>query len=71
MDAPDLARTISRLRGVESLEVNGDTFFFVGDQPEDQRMPFATLVHSDAHDLASNLARPGVYRLNLGLSRES
>lgn len=30
---------------------------------------FATLVTSDEYDAASNLDRPGVYRLNIGLSK--
>ena len=30
-----------------------------------------TLVTSDEYDLASNLSRPGVYRLNIGLSKQT
>ncbi len=70
MDEATVAQQIrARLDGVETVEVNGDTFFFVGDAPADQRMPFATLVTSDAHDQASDLNRPGVYRLNIGVER--
>ncbi len=30
---------------------------------------FATIVTTDEHDTASNLSRPGFFRLNLGVSR--
>ena len=51
----------------------GDTFFIY--DPERnlegaQRLPFATIVTKDYGDFdnASNLDRPGVFRLNIGLS---
>lgn len=56
---------------VSVTEANGDAFFFVGDSPADQRMPFATLVGSDAHDRASDLSSRGAFRLNIGVSRET
>ena len=49
-------------------------FFFArppGGAPSDHMHPFATLVTSDAHDPASDLARPGIYRLNLGVARDT
>ena len=53
----------------------GDTFVFFDpdDRPEDRRMPFATIVTSDyeGFDTASDLNRPGVFRLNLAVGRES
>jgi hypothetical protein len=52
--------------GVETQVVAGDTFFFYGDE---RMMPFATVVTSDAHDSASDLQRPGVFRLNVGVSK--
>ncbi len=53
----------------------GDSFFFYDPDrtlPPDRRMPFATIVTKDYGDFdrASNLDRPGVFRLNIGLSRE-
>ena len=37
---------------------------------DDRHWPnFATIVTTDEHDTASNLARPGVFRLNIGVSR--
>jgi hypothetical protein len=46
-----------------------DLFFFAG---EERKFPFATLItHDDAYDSHSRLDRPGVFRLCLGVSRES
>ncbi len=46
----------------------GNAFFFA---PGEERFPFATLVTSDQYDIFSDLNRPGVFRLNIGLSRET
>lgn len=46
---------------------SGDHFFCY--DPE-RKFPFATLVTSDAHDDASDLDRPGVFRLNIGVRKE-
>src|SRR5688572_14279651 len=43
-------------------------FFFYG---ADRMTPFATLVTNDAHDQASDLNRPGVYRLNVGVGKDT
>jgi hypothetical protein len=53
----------------------GDTFFIYDphrDLPPKQQMPFATIVTKDYGDFdnKSNLDREGVWRLNIGLSRE-
>lgn len=47
----------------------GDTFFFLGDR----RIPFATIVTKDYPDLdvQSDLDRPGVFRLNVWVTRET
>ncbi len=58
--------------GVRTLTANGDTFWIydpAGDLPAERQMPWATLVTSDVYDSASNLDRPGVERLNLGLPK--
>lgn len=51
----------------------GDTFFFHDPDgvPADRRMPFATIVTKDyeGFDTASNLNRPGVFRLNIAVGR--
>ena len=61
--------------GVEVIAApNGDSFFFYDPErniPHDKRHPFATLVHDDTHDTASNLDREGVYRLNIGVKRDT
>jgi hypothetical protein len=49
-------------------DANGDSYFFT--DPE-KMFPFATLVTSDAHDQVSDLNRPGVYRLNIGVSKQT
>ena len=54
----------------------GDWFFFYhpgGDDPPDRRMPFATIVTKDYGDFdrASNLDRPGVFRLNIGVGKDT
>jgi hypothetical protein len=58
--------------GVRILTANGDTFWLYDpdhDLPPQRQLPFATVVTSDAYDTASNLDRPGVERLNLGLPK--
>jgi len=53
---------------VETTTDFGYTFFFYR---SDQKLPFATLIASDQdYDRVSNLDRPGVFRLNIGISKE-
>lgn len=52
----------------------GHSFFFYDpdlDIPDDRRFPFATIVTSDyeGFDTSSNLNRPGVFRVNIWVSR--
>ncbi|KAA5834347.1 DUF6194 family protein [Saccharopolyspora hirsuta] len=52
----------------------GDTFFHYdpeGRDPADRPFPFATIVTKDytGFDTASNVDRPGVYRLNINVGR--
>jgi hypothetical protein len=70
MDEAAIIRYIvEAFAGVETVEAEGVTFFFFG--PE-RRMPFATLAtRDDPYDRASRLDRPGVFRLNLGVGRET
>ena len=54
----------------------GDTFFIYdpdGDLEPKQQFPFATIVTKDygEFDRASNLDRPGVFRLNVGISKQT
>lgn len=47
----------------------GYTFFFYG---SDRMLPFATMISADQdYDRVSNLDRPGVFRLNIGVSRQT
>ncbi len=47
----------------------GYTMFFYR---SDRALPFATLISSDYdYDRVSNLDRPGVFRLNIGISRQT
>ena len=55
--------------GVETTENFGYTFFFYR---SDRKLPFATLISSDYdYDRISNLDRPGVFRLNIGISKQT
>jgi Family of unknown function (DUF6194) len=72
MDAHEMKRYLcSAFDGVATTEAFGDTFFAYdpyGDLPGDRFHPFATIVTGDHHDRASDLDRPGAYRLNIGLT---
>jgi hypothetical protein len=60
--------------GVDIVTASDDTFYFYDPRdgtPVDHMFPFATLVTGDRHDQASNLDRPGVFRLNVGVSRQT
>jgi hypothetical protein len=62
-----VAYITSTLPDVEITEAYGYKFFFYRDE---RMLPFATLAASDnEHDRVSDLDRPGVYRLNIGVSR--
>src|ERR1043165_1246376 len=55
--------------GVETTTNFGYTFFFYG---SDHRLPFATIASSDnEYERISNLDRPGVFRLNIGVSKQT
>ena len=54
---------------VETTESFGYTFFFYRSE---RKFPFATLASSDnEYDRISNLDRPGVFRLNIGISKKT
>lgn len=53
--------------GVETATTLGYMFFFYG---PDRMLPFATIATADNEgDRVSNLDRPGVFRLNIGVSK--
>lgn len=54
------------------IEADGDVFAIHDPERDYEQRPrqgWATLIRSDAHDTVSDLSRPGVFRLNLGLPR--
>lgn len=84
MTEDDIIRFVTGLPGVVAVTASegdgspevawGDTFFSYdpeGDLPADRRFPFATIVTKDyaGFDTASNLDRPGVFRLNIAVGR--
>lgn len=86
MDENEIIEFVSALAGVVSLTASaadgspesawGDTFFFYdpdGDIPDTHRFPFATIVGSNykGFDEASDLDRPGVFRVNVAVGRSS
>lgn len=69
MDATSVRQYIAQtFPGVEVVEASGGAFFFVG---HERALPFATLVTNDEYDQASDLSRPNVFRLNVGVSKET
>jgi hypothetical protein len=54
--------------GVDVVVASGNAFYFYD---PDHRFPFATLVTSDIYDRSSNLDRPSVFRLNIGVSGQT
>jgi hypothetical protein len=51
------------------FEMDGATFFSF--DPENHWPAYATILTADDHSTASNLARPGVFRLNIGVDKET
>lgn len=67
-----LNQVLAARPGTRLLEANGDTFAVhdpAGDLPPERQQPWATIVTSNAYDSASDLDRPGVVRLNIGLPK--
>ncbi|MCY1373818.1 hypothetical protein D9M69_611150 [compost metagenome] len=70
MTEDDITQYLIDMLGGGHFEVADDnTFFFHG---ADNKFPFATIVTKDNEfDSASKLNRPGVFRLNVGVGKES
>lgn len=68
MDEQHITDYITRtFAGVETSTALGYTFFFYG---SDRMLPFTTIATADNEgDRVSNLDRPGVFRLNIGVSK--
>jgi hypothetical protein len=75
MDADQMRQHLREtFAGVRMDEAGGDTFVTYdpdGDLPADRWHPFATIVTGDHHDTASDLGHPGVYRLNVGVTKQT
>jgi len=69
MKQVDFEAFLMELPNVQREENFGYSFFFVGD---DHRLPFVTIADSDNnYDDVSNLNREDVFRLNIGVSKET
>ncbi|SDH91334.1 hypothetical protein SAMN05421505_12641 [Sinosporangium album] len=84
MNKEDITTFVTGMAGVHTVKASegdgspeaawGDTFFFYDpkrDLEQNPRLPFATIVTKDypGHDTASDLNRPGVFRLNISVGR--
>ena len=69
MTQDEVEEFVAELENVQREENFGYSFFFVGN---DHRLPFVTLANSDQDfDNVSNLNREGVFRVNIGVSKET
>lgn len=72
MRLDQIRQELASYPGTRLLAANGDTFAIYdprGDLPPERQLPWATIVTSDNYDTASQLNRPEVFRLNIGLPR--
>jgi len=69
MDATAIRQYITQtFANVNVLDASGGSFFFYDTE---QKFPFATLTINDEYDQESNLSRPDVFRLNVGVSKQT
>ena len=69
MSQQEIEEFIAGLPAVEQTEAFGYRFFFVGSE---RMLPFATIASRDSeYDRHSKLDREGVYRINIGVSKET
>ena len=60
---------LNTFAGVETMTALGYMFFFYGSE---RMLPFTTIATADNEgDRVSNLDRPGVFRLNIGVSKQT
>ena len=76
MNEVEIARYVgATFAGVDVVTVEAcDSFFFYNPDdrvPPDHRFPIITLVTGDRYDQFSDLDRPGVFRLNIGIGKET
>ena len=69
MNQADVEAFVAGLENVQREENYGYVFFFVGN---DHRLSFVTIANSDNDwDNVSSLNREGVFRVNVGISKET
>jgi hypothetical protein len=69
MDESTVTQYITEtFEGTVVVTAEGNHFFFYG---EDRMMPFVTLATDDSYDPFSDLTRPGIFRLNIGLNKKT
>ena len=75
MNETEISQYITEtLEGVDFVTNAGNSFFFYNPDtnvPPDHRFPFVTLVMNDQYDQFSNLDRPSIFRLNIGISKQT
>ena len=75
MNETEVSRYITEtFEGVDVVTDSDNSFFFYNPDsnvPPDHRFPFVTLVTSDIYDQFSNLNRPSVFRLNIGIGKQT
>jgi hypothetical protein len=74
MNEDDITRYLTgTFAGVDLVKASDNIFYFYNPDPEDpdHRFPIVTLMTNDDNDQFSNLSRPGIYRLNIGVSKQT
>ena len=75
MNEAEISRYITEtFEGVDMVVAPDASFFFYNPDtnvPPDHRFPIVTLVTSDTFDQFSNLNRPAVFRLNIGIGKQA
>ena len=75
MNEAEISQYITEIcEGVDVVTDSGNSFFFYNPDknvPPDHRFPFVTLVTSDLYDQFSNLNRPSIFRLNIGIGKQT
>jgi hypothetical protein len=75
MNESEISQYITEtFEGVDVVVASGDSFFFYNPDrnvPPDHRLMFVTIVTSDLNDQFSNLNRPSVFRLNIGIGKQT
>ena len=69
MNEDELVQYITAtFEGIDTITQAGNYFFLYDPS---HKFPLATLMTNDDNDQASNLNRPGVFRLNIGVSKQT